>query len=91
MFVSVIKYSRKCSSSYFLIMSQDDTSIKVCLLDALHLEGITLHLEGIMHQSIPSTNIPPPPPPPRGIFFKVVKFPAPGQKIFAKLRSRGKK
>ena len=26
-----------------------------------------------------------------GEFFKVVKFPAPGQKIFAKLRPRGKK
>ena len=38
-----------------------------------------------MHQSIPSTNIPP------GEFFKVVKFSAPGQKIFAKLRPRGKK
>ena len=39
----------------------------------------------VMHQSIPSTNIPP------GNFFKVVKFPAPGQKIFAKVRPRGKK
>ena len=38
-----------------------------------------------MHQSIPSTNIPP------GNFFKVVKFPAPGQKSVAKLRPRGKK
>ena len=38
-----------------------------------------------MHQSIPSTNIPP------GNFFKVVKFPAPGQKIFAKLRPQGKR
>ena len=43
-----------------------------------------------MHQSIPSTNIPPPRADPRGI-FKVVKFPAPGQKIFAKSRPRGKK
>ena len=41
----------------------------------------------LMHQSIPSTNIPPGLTP--GEFFKVVKFPAPGQKIFAK--SRGKK
>ena len=30
-------------------------------------------------------------PPPPGNFFKVVKFPAPGQKTFAKLRPRGKK
>ena len=44
----------------------------------------------VMHQSIPSTNIPPRADP-RGIFFKVAKFPAPGQKIFAKLRPRGKK
>ena len=29
--------------------------------------------------------------PPPGEFFKVVKFPAPGQKIFAKLRLWGKK
>ena len=43
----------------------------------------------IMHQSIPSTNIPPVLTP--GEFFKVVKFPAPRQKIFAKLRPRGKK
>ena len=41
-----------------------------------------------MHQSIPSTNIPGLTP---GEFFKVVKFPAPGQKIFAKSRPRGKK
>ena len=45
----------------------------------------------VMHQSIPSTNIPPPGWPP-GNFFKVVKFPAPpGQKMFAKLQPRGKK
>ena len=31
MFVSIIKYSRKCSSIYFLIMSQDNT-YKICLL-----------------------------------------------------------
>ena len=31
MFVSLIKYSRKCSSFYFLIMSQDNT-YKICLL-----------------------------------------------------------
>ena len=31
MFVSKIKCSRKCSSLYFLIMSQDDT-YKICLL-----------------------------------------------------------
>ena len=31
MFVSIIKYSRKCSSFYFLIMSQDNT-YKLCLL-----------------------------------------------------------
>ena len=31
MFVSIIKYSRKCSSFYFLIMSQDNT-YKICLL-----------------------------------------------------------
>ena len=43
----------------------------------------------VMHQSIPSTNIPPRADP--GEFFKVVKFPAPGQKIFAKLRPRGKR
>ena len=30
MFVSMIKYSRKCSSFYFLIMSQDNT-YKICL------------------------------------------------------------
>ena len=30
-FVSIIKYSRKCSSFYFLIMSQDNT-YKICLL-----------------------------------------------------------
>ena len=31
MFVSMIKYSRKCLSLYFLIMSQDNT-YKICLL-----------------------------------------------------------
>ena len=31
MLVSIIKYSRKCSSFYFLIMSQDNTH-KICLL-----------------------------------------------------------
>ena len=31
MFVSIKKYSRKCSSFYFLIMSQDNT-YKICLL-----------------------------------------------------------
>ena len=31
MFVSMIKYSRKCSSFYFLVMSQDNT-YKICLL-----------------------------------------------------------
>ena len=31
MFVSIIKYSKKCSSFYFLIMSQDNT-YKICLL-----------------------------------------------------------
>ena len=31
MFFSIIKYSRKCSSFYFLIMSQDNT-YKICLL-----------------------------------------------------------
>ena len=31
MFVSVIKYSRKCLSFYFLIMSQDNIC-KICLL-----------------------------------------------------------
>ena len=31
MFVSIIKYSRKCSSFYCLIMSQDNT-YKNCLL-----------------------------------------------------------
>ena len=31
MFVSIIKYSRKCSSFYFLILSQDNT-YKTCLL-----------------------------------------------------------
>ena len=30
MFVSIIKYSRKCASFYFLIMSQDNT-YKICL------------------------------------------------------------
>ena len=34
----------------------------------------------VMHQSIPSTNIPPPLGLTPGEFFKVVKFPAPGQK-----------
>ena len=43
----------------------------------------------LMHQSIPSTNIPPGLTP--GNSLKVVKFPAPGKKIFAKLRPRGKK
>ena len=43
----------------------------------------------LMHQSIPSTNIPPGLIP--GEFFKVVKFPAPGQKVFAKLWPQGKK
>ena len=46
---------------------------------------VIFELSCIMHQSIPSTNIPP------GNFFKVVKFPAPGQKSFAKLWPRGKK
>ena len=45
--------------------------------------------EVLMHQSIPSTNIPPGLTPRE--FFKIVKFPAPGQKIFAKLRPRDKK
>ena len=31
MFVSIIKYSRKCSSFYFLVVSQDNT-YKICLL-----------------------------------------------------------
>ena len=31
MFVSIIKYFRKCSSFYFLIMSQDNI-YKICLL-----------------------------------------------------------
>ena len=31
MFVSIIKYSIKCSSFYFLIMSKDNT-YKICLL-----------------------------------------------------------
>ena len=31
MFVSIIKYSRKCSLFYFLIMSKDNT-YKICLL-----------------------------------------------------------
>ena len=31
MFVSIIKYSRKCSSFYLLIMSQDNT-YKICFL-----------------------------------------------------------
>ena len=31
MFVSIIKYTRKCSSFYFLTMSQDNTN-KICLL-----------------------------------------------------------
>ena len=31
MFVSIIKYSRKCSSFHFLIMPQDNT-YKICLL-----------------------------------------------------------
>ena len=31
MFVSIIKYSRKCSSFYFLIMSKDNT-YKICLI-----------------------------------------------------------
>ena len=34
MFVSIIKYSRNCSSFYFLIMSQDNT-YKICLLTKL--------------------------------------------------------
>ena len=40
-----------------------------------------------MHQSIPSTNISRDDP---WDIFKVVKFPAPRQKIFAKLRPWGK-
>ena len=36
MFVSIIKYSRKCSSFYFLIMSQDNT-YKLCLLIKLDI------------------------------------------------------
>ena len=31
MFVSILNYSRKCSSFYFLIISQDNT-YKICLL-----------------------------------------------------------
>ena len=45
--------------------------------------------QNIMHQSIPSTNIPPGLTP--GEFFEVIKFPAPRQKIFVKLRPQGKK
>ena len=41
----------------------------------------------IMHQSIPSTNIPPGRPPWK--FFKVVKNPAPGQNFSAKARPPG--
>ena len=36
MFVSIIKYSRKSSSFYFLIMSQDNT-YKICLLIKLDI------------------------------------------------------
>ena len=36
MFVSIIKYSRKCSSFYFLIMSQNNT-YKICLLIKLDI------------------------------------------------------
>ena len=50
---------------------------------------IVFFITSVMHQSIPSTNIPPGVTP--GNFFKVVKFPSSGQKIFAKLRPRGKK
>ena len=38
MFVSIIKYSRKCSSFYFLIMSQDNT-YKICLLIKPEVKG----------------------------------------------------
>ena len=41
----------------------------------------------IMHQSVPSTNIPPGRPP--GKFFKVVKNPALGQNVSAKARPPG--
>ena len=36
MFVSIIKYSRRCSSFYFLIMSQDNR-YKICLLIKLDI------------------------------------------------------
>ena len=41
------------------------------------------HILGLMHQSIPSANIPP------GKFFEVVKSPAPGQNFSAKARPPG--
>ena len=44
----------------------------------------------VMHQSIPSANIPPPGKPP-GNFFEVVKSPAPGQNFPSTARARGKK
>ena len=43
----------------------------------------------LMHQSIPSTNIPPGLTPRE--FFKVVKFPAPGQKMFCEITAPGQK
>ena len=43
----------------------------------------------VMHQSIPSANIPLGPGKPPGNFFEVVKSPAPGQNFPAKARPPG--
>ena len=47
--------------------------------------------EQLMHQSIPSANIPRPPGQTPGEFFEVVKSPAPGQSFPAKARPPGQK
>ena len=45
----------------------------------------------VLYASVNSKHQHPPPRADPGKFFKVVKFPALGQKMFAKLRPRGKK
>ena len=60
-----------------IMMSMSANGMQRCL-DNLKSYCNKWHLE-VMHQSIPSTNIPPGLTP--GEFFEVVKFPAPGRKF----------
>ena len=61
------------------IMSVDNFDIFACYRDLWKTNASV----NSKHQHLPGLT--------PGEFFKVVKFPAPGQKLFAKLRPRGKK